>query len=332
MSLAPCGYGVQAQPQSIGNLAVVTVRSKTIAHAEDVARGIALRCVAAGCFSIQVSLLKLASGDGVVAPEMLFYRAIVGLPVVLLWVLIGPGTGALRTQRPMVHLGRSALGISSILMTFQAVIMLPLADATTIGFTAPIFATILSALILREKVGNQRRLAVVLGFVGVIVIMRPGGSGHEVPILGVLVALAAALGTAGVTITIRQLGSTEHVAAIVFWFFFCSAIVGAVLLPVFGSWHSPRTYAVLIGAGFAGALMQLSMTASLRHAPVAVLSPFDYLQIVGTTVLGWLLLSQSPTINTYAGAALIAGSGLYTAWREHRARRDRAIPPAQPLT
>jgi len=137
---------------------------------------------------------------------------------------------------------------------------------------------------------------------------------------------------AGVTITIRQLGSTEHVAAIVFWFFFCSAIVGAVLLPVFGSWHSPRTYAVLIGAGFAGALMQLSMTASLRHAPVAVLSPFDYLQIVGTTVLGWMLLSQSPTINTYAGAALIAGSGLYTAWREHRARRDRAIPPAQPLT
>lgn len=313
------------------NLDALTASPEPSVPAEDIARGIALRLASAGFFSIQVSLLKLASGDSVVAPEMLFYRAIFGLPVVLAWVLTGPGVRALRTERPMLHLGRSALGISSILMTFQALIMLPLADATTIGFTAPVFATILSALILGEKVGKQRRLAVVLGFVGVIIIMRPGGSGHEVPILGVLVALAAAMGTAGVTITLRQLGSTEHVAAIVFWFFVCSAVVGAVLLPIFGSWHAPLTYAVLIGAGVAGGLMQLTMTASLRHAPVSVLSPFDYLQIVGTTALGLLLLSQGPTINTVAGALLIAGSGLYTAWREHRARRDRLIPPAQSL-
>ncbi|MFW2830828.1 DMT family transporter [Sphingomonas sp. ID0503] len=296
---------------------------------ENIPLGIALRCAAAGFFSIQSSLLKLASADGVVAPEMLLYRALFGLPVVLVWVMFGPGFGALRMNRPSVHIGRSALGIASILCTFQSIVMLPLADAITIGFTAPIFATLLSAIILKEAVGPHRRWAVALGFVGVIVIMRPGGSGHEVPIAGVLIALIAAFGTAAVTITLRTVGGRETTASLVFWFFTFSTLVGLALLPFFGSAHRPWTYAVLVMAGLAGGTMQLTMTESLRHAPVSVVSPFDYLQIVGATILGWLLFTQSPTVNTAAGALLIGGSGLYTAWREHRLRRVPPVPPAQ---
>jgi drug/metabolite transporter (DMT)-like permease len=312
----------------------VSIRAKSLSTAhhvagENIGLGIALRCGAAGFFSIQSSLLKVASNDGVVAPEMLFYRALFGLPVVLIWVLLGPGLSALRPRRPRVHIGRSALGIAAILCTFESLILLPLADAITIGFTAPIFATLLSALLLGEKVGPQRRLAVALGFVGVIVIMRPGGSGHAVPLIGVAVALASALGTAGVTVTLRQVANSEHFAALVFWFFTASVLVGAALLPFFGSWHGPHTMLMLVIAGLSGGAMQLCMTSSLRFAPVSVISPFDYLQIVGATILGWLMLSQSPTINTFAGAALIAGSGLYTAFREHRLRRDRPIPPTQ---
>ncbi|PTQ10325.1 EamA family transporter [Sphingomonas oleivorans] len=295
-------------------------------------RGIALRCGAAACFSLMSALLKLASRDGVGAPEMLFYRALFGLPVVLAWVLMGPGLGALRTQRPLAHLGRSVLGISSIMCTFQALILLPLADATTIGFTAPIFATILSALFLAERIGRHRWLAVAAGFAGVAIVMRPGGSGHEVPLIGVGIGLLAALGTAGVTITLRQIGTTENVAAIVFWFFFCSVVVGAALLPFFGRAHAPLTWLLLALGGVAGGLMQLLMTASLRAAPVSVLSPFDYLQIVGTILLGWLFWHQGPSINTLAGAALIASSGFYTVWREHRLRRDRPVPATQPVT
>ena len=103
------------------------------------------------------ALLKLASLDGVTAPEMLFHRAFFGLPVVLLWVMTSQGgLKALKTRRPWAHAGRSALGVVSILCVFQTLTLLPLADATTLSFTAPIFATLLSFLILKEAVGPRR--------------------------------------------------------------------------------------------------------------------------------------------------------------------------------
>jgi len=293
---------------------------------QHIASGIGLRLASAGFYSIMAALLKLASTRGVVAPEMLFYRALFGLPVVLAWVLSGPGLGALATRRPWAHAGRSALGISSILCTFQALIMLPLADATTISFTAPAFATILSWLILREQVGRHRWLAILVGFAGVVIVMRPAATGLALPAGGVAIGLLAALGTAGVVITLRQLRHTEHVAAIVFWFFLASVGVGGCLLPFVGRVHETGTMFILAAAGVAGGLMQLTLTASLQKAPVSVLSPFDYLQIVGALALGWLLLAEVPTTSTLAGAALIVASGLYIAWRERLLQRRPALP------
>src|SRR5450830_630531 len=185
------------------------------AAGEDVVRGILLRIAAAGCFSIMTATLKLASQDGVAAPEMLFYRAFFGLPVVLAWVLTQPGgLSALSTRRPLAHLGRSALGVAAILCLFQTLTLLPLADATTLSFTAPIFATILSFFVLKEAVGPRRWAAVAVGFIGVIVVMRPGVGHSVLPLAGVAFALIGAVLTAGVTITLRQLRDTEQVAAI----------------------------------------------------------------------------------------------------------------------
>jgi len=250
---------------------------------------------------------------------------------VLIWVLSRPdGLKALTTRRPWAHVGRSALGILSILCVFQTLTLLPLADATTLSFTAPVFATLLSFLILKEPVGPRRWAAVALGFVGVAVVMRPGGGDHAVPLVGIGFGLAAAVLTAAVTITLRQLRDTEHVAAIVFWFFVASSIVGAILLPFVGHWRSPQTLALLIASGVVGGLAQLFMTASLQKAPVAVVAPFDYLQIIGAVIFGWWLLHTPPTLNTLAGGALIASSGLYTAWREHVRRKDSLIQPTAP--
>lgn len=303
----------------------------TAKSGEDIARGIALRIAAAGCFSVMAAVLKLASLDGVVAPEMLFYRAFFRLPVVLVWVVTQPGgLAGLTTRRPLAHVGRSALGIVSILCVFQTLTLLPLADATTLSFTAPIFATLLSFLILKEAVGPRRWAAVAVGFIGVLIVMRPGSVDHAVPLEGIGFGLVAALLTAGVTITLRQLRDTEHVAAIVFWFFVGSSIVGAILLPFVGQMHSPLTFALLIASGLTGGLAQLFMTASLQKAPVAVVAPFDYLQIVGAIVFGWWLMSTTPTLSTLAGAALIGSSGLYTAWREHVRRKAALIQPTAP--
>lgn len=300
----------------------------TSARQENVARGIGLRIAAAGLFSTTAALLKLAAEQGVLAPEMMLYRALFGLPVVLAWVLTSQGLGALKTQRPLAHLGRTALGIFSILCSLQALVMLPLADATTISFTTPIFATVLSWLILRERVGRHRWLAVLCGLIGVVVVMRPGGTSGAIPAAGVAIGLFAALGTAGVNIALRQMRDTEHVAAIVFWFFAGSALVGLALLPFFGRIHDSETMLLLAAGGIAGGLMQITLTASLQSAPVSVLAPFDYLQIVGAIILGWVLLSAVPTINTLAGALIISGSGLYMVWRERVLHRERTIAAA----
>lgn len=293
--------------------------------------GIALRIAAAGLFSVMSALLKLASTQGVVAPELVFYRALFGLPVVLIWVMTTQGgIQALKTERPWAHVFRSAIGITSLMFNFQALTMLSLGDATTIGFTAPIFATLLSGLFLKEVVGRHRWAAVLIGFAGVAVVLGAGSGAMAPPPAGVAVALIGAFGTAAVTITLRQLKDTEHVGAIVFWFFVASIGVGALLLPAFGSWHAPLTLLILAGGGVAGGLAQICMTASLRAAPVAVVAPFDYLQIIGAVIFGWWLMASTPTANTLVGAALIAGSGLYTVWREHVRRRQALIQATPP--
>lgn len=286
--------------------------------------GIALRIGAACLYAVMSALLKLAGERGVVAPEMVFYRALFGLPIVILWVLAGPGLATLRPKRPGAHLARSVLGALSILATFQALILLPLAAAITIGFTAPIFATLLSAVILREPVGARRWAAVALGFAGIVIATRPGTV--ALPLIGVVVAVLSALGQGSVTVTLRHLGRTEHPAAIVFWFFTFCTLAGLAALPFFGRGHDAGTFALLVAGGTAGGMMQLMMTMSLRVAPVSVVAPFDYSQILWAILLGWTIWGVAPAWATLAGAGLIAGSGLYTAWREHRLR-IRAAPP-----
>ena len=286
---------------------------------QSVSRGIAFRLVSVGCYSLMAALLKLASKHGVVAGEMLFYRAIFALPVVLVWALKTGGFSALRTHRPWAHLGRCVLGIASILCAFQALIMLPLATATTIGFTAPMFATVLSSLVLREKAGNHHWLAVILGLGGVAIIMLPGGpAGHAAPLTGVVIALLGALGTASVVTVVRQLRHSEHVAAIVFWFFVSSALVGGILLFYIGKQHDMETLAILAGAGFAAGIMQITLTESLHATPVSILAPFDYLQIVGALALGWLVFSEIPGESAILGGCFIILSGIYLLWREYR--------------
>ena len=292
------------------------------AHDHDhVVSGILCRIGSGFSFATMGALLKLASEQGLNAPELVFYRSLFSLPVILFWVLSRESLAALRPNRPLAHVWRSGLGLLSMGLTFQALILLPLADATAINFTAPIFATILSFLLLREFVGAHRWAAVLVGFVGVLIVARPGGS--SLPLLGVVIALVGALGQAGVTTTLRHLQGSENVVAIVFWFAVAGVSVGALLIPFFGGIHGPKAMALVIAGGLAGGAGQLLMTSSLR-APVAVVSPFDYLQIVAATAYGWLLFSDVPSTHTLVGAALIAGSGLYTGWREHRRRLEQA--------
>ncbi|TMJ20700.1 MAG: DMT family transporter [Alphaproteobacteria bacterium] len=268
--------------------------------------------------------IKLAAARGVALPEQAFYRFAFGLPPLLAWILITRNYGAWRTKRPLAHLARGALGLSTMACAFAALAWLPLAEAATIGFAAPLFSVMLSALVLKEPVGRHRWSAVALGLAGVLIVIQPGSS--HLPALGLALALLAALGTAAVTITIRQIGRTEATPTIVLWFTCFSILVAGLFMPVYALGHDAATWAILAGLGLAGGLGQLFLTSALRFAPVAVVVPFDYVQLIWAVLLGWALWSTRPAPGTWAGAAVIVASGLYTIHREHKLGRDKPRP------
>ena len=154
-------------------------------------RALGLRLFGISCLSIMTVLIKLASDAAIELPEIMFWRQALAVPVVLAVVLAGPGLASLKTQRFGAHLKRSVMGLTSMAFNFGAIILLPLAEQTTLGFAVPIFATILSALILKEQVGKHRWGAVLAGFAGVLIVVQPGGS--HIPPLGALVGLTSAI-------------------------------------------------------------------------------------------------------------------------------------------
>ena len=287
-------------------------------------RGIVLRLVSVTAFSVMAALVKAAGTQGVSLPELVFYRNAGALPVMIGWLLAGPGFAAVKTKRPMVHLTRSVLGISSMFCYFEALTLLPLAEAITIYYTAPIAATMLSAMFLREHVGPRRWAAVAAAFLGLLIVVQPGGAEHLSP-LGVTLGLMGAMMLGMVTVTLRQIATTENTAAIAFWFTVFGTLVGASLLPFFNQPHDTRTYVLLLASGLTGGLGQLAMTASLRYAPVSVVAPLDYGQIVWTVLIGWAVFGTTPLLTTIVGAVLITASGIYTAYRERVAHIARSV-------
>jgi drug/metabolite transporter (DMT)-like permease len=287
--------------------------------------GIGLRVTAATCFAFMAMLVKLGHEAGVEVVELAFYRFAFGLPPLLLWIAVSRNFDAWRTRRPLAHVWRAAAGLTTLLLSFFALTLLPLAETTTIGFAAPLFSVALSALILGESVGRHRWTAVILGFVGVLVVMRP--EGRDLPPLGLLLAGLAAFGAGIVTITIRQVGKTEGTQTIVLWFSLLSMAVTGALMPFFGQAHDGATWLLLLALGAVGGFSQICLTASLRYAPVSAVVPFDYSQLLWAVLLGWLVFSDQPASTTWLGAAIIIASGLYTLYREHRLGREAAREP-----
>jgi len=286
--------------------------------------GIALRIGAATSFGVMAAMIKLGDEAGVSVPELAFYRFAFGLPLLLIWIAATRNFGAWRTRRPLAHLVRGILGLSAMVTTFAALTYLPLAEATTIGFAAPLFAVALSALILHEPVGRYRWSAVLIGFAGVLIVMQPGGARLQAE--GLALAVAAALGVAAVTIAIREIGRTESMPTTVLWFTCFSILVTGLAMPFYGQAHGPGTWMILIGLGLAGGMGQLFLTSALRFAPVAVVVPFDYTQLIWAVLFGWLIWDTHPPATTWIGAAVIVASGLYTVHRERKLGRDKPRP------
>ena len=290
--------------------------------------GIALRLLAMASLSGMYAMVKLADAAGVHIVETLFWRQAVILPLLVLWALTHGGLSMFGTRRFGVHARRAMMGLTGMVFNFGGMIYLPMAEATTINLSVPIFAVIFAALFLHEPTGRARWSAVVAGFVGVVIVLNPtsmlvgGFSGDHG--IGTLIALGGAIMTALVTIQVRDLGRTESATAIVFWFSLISLVPLGLALPFFITAHSAGVWALLIGLGLLGAVAQMSLTGALRLAPVAVVTPMDYSSLLWSIACGWWLFGTLPADTTWAGAPLIVASGLFIAWREHRRHIERA--------
>ena len=284
---------------------------------------IAFRLVSVVAFATMGALIKFAEVRGAKLVELLFFRQALAIPVVFAAVIAGPGLQTLKTGRLSAHVLRTVIGLSSMSCMFLTIMLLPLAEATTLQFTVPIFATILGALVLREPTGWHRWGAVIMGFFGVVIVAQPG-SGH-IPLIGALTGLSAALLSATVSILLRHIGKTERATTTVFYFSLLSLVPLAPLFVMTAQPHDAWTWMLLVLIGLAGGIGQIAMTSSLALAPVAVVVPMDYSGLIWATLYGYLLFGALPTPMTWAGAPIIIASGLYIVWREHRRSQTNTI-------
>lgn len=275
------------------------------------------------------ALIKLASESGVHLLEIAFWRQFVSLPILFGLAMATGGIARLATKRPKAHLVRGIYGLVGMMLNFGGVIMLPLAEATTIGFSAPIFAVILSIVLLKESVGIWRWSAVIAGFAGIVIIAQPGGG--SIPLDGALVALGAAFMIALISIQIRDLGRTDKPLVIVFWF---SAISVVALLPAMLWMHEPLSgyqWALLLGIGLSGTWGQMLITIALRFGQVSSVIVMDYSSLIWATLYGWLIFAVLPTTNLWFGAPLIIAAGVIITWRERVATKHRFADQRQSI-
>jgi drug/metabolite transporter (DMT)-like permease len=288
--------------------------------------GLAMRLLAVLLLSAMSALIKLAEVRGATLPEIMFFRQGIAIPVVLGMMAIGPGLGAVRTGAFRGQFIRAAVGTTGMFFTFGTLLLLPLAEATTLSFTTPIFATILGAVVLREATGWHRWSAVAVGFLGVVVVTQPGS--NHFPLAGTACGLVAALFVAMVAIQLRRVGKIDRPLTTVFWFSALSSIPLGILYLFFARMHDETTFAILTGIGISGGFGQIAFSSAMRYAPVSTVMPMDYSGLVWATVFGWILFGALPTPMTWVGAPIIILSGLYIVWREHRLGRANALAAA----
>jgi drug/metabolite transporter (DMT)-like permease len=259
--------------------------------------------------------------------EIAFFRYLIGVLLFLPW-LMREGTFLPRTSRIGRHIFRAATGLAGMTCLFFASRLMPLAEATSLSFTAPLFAVLGGALVLQEKVSRHRWLCTALGFCGALIVLRPGAGTISA---GAAVALVGAVSIAMATLSAKTLARTESTTTIVFYFtMLVTPLAFAMALPV---WTTPALadlpWLVLIAV--LATASQMLLTQALREADASFVLPFDYSQLVFSALLGALIYAEIPSIHAVIGAAVIVGAALLSMLegRISRPGRNAPVPPRQ---
>jgi len=287
------------------------------AHQEHVVRGMVAAMGAFFMFTVMNVFAKLLSVNHSVI-EIGFYRNLIAcIPFLFMVFVLGRREILVIKSQPAAVGFRAVIGAVSLVTTFAAFSLMPMAETTVLLFTASLFIPMLGVIFLREHVGPYRWAAVAIGFVGVIVMAGPAGN---VNALGIAVALFAALMHATLQIILRHLGKFERPETVTFYFLVIGTIVTALPLPFVAVTPTMAEVPLLFGVGLSGAAAQFLLSTAFRNAPAAVVTVFNYSSIVWATLFGWMIWSEWPLPTVLAGAAIVIASNALVIWRESRAR------------
>jgi drug/metabolite transporter (DMT)-like permease len=303
--------------------------------------GIALKIASTLVFTAMATLIKLLS-DRYPVGELTFARSAFALVPVLVWAgSRGQLPGAFYTSHIGAHLVRSFAGVIGMFCGFTALSMLPIVDAIAIGYASPLMTVVFAVFLLGETVRMYRWSAVIVGFVGVLIILSdyvvPGASGHERSVAGALIAIAGAVFGAYAATQVRILTRYEGAATIVIIFSTFAALISLATLP-FG-WVAPSAgdTALMVLAGIFGGIGQVLLTQCYRFGDASTIAPFDYTSMIWTMVVSLAVFGAWPNATILFGTAIVIAAGLFVIWREHRlgierTRSKRAQTPTTPVT
>ena len=270
------------------------------------------------CFVGMGSLVKLLS-ENLPSQNVVFFRNLFGL-IILLPYIFKLGIKTLKTNNIRWHILRSIAGVSAMYCFFYALAELPLADAMLLKISAPLFIPIIAFVWLSEYISLRVIMAIMIGFLGVIFVLKPTGTIHIASLVGLLGGALAALAK----VTIRRMSDSEPTSRIVFYFGLIGLIVSAI--PLIWFWQDPTTkeWIILILLGAFGTVGQLFLTKSYILAPASRIAPFTYSSILFAAIIGWLFWDELVTLITISGALLIIVAGIIIL-REKKVRADNIL-------
>ncbi len=279
----------------------------------NVLRGALLMAAAAACYAILHGSVRYISSE--IHPfEITFFRNLFGFIVLLPWFVIH-GWRPLRTRRIGLHLLRATSNVVAMLMFFMALSMTPLAQVQALGFTAPLFTTVLAIFILGERVRLRRWTALIAGFIGALIIVRPGL--QPIDTGSVLTIVSAAIW--GFTlITIKMLSRTDSAVTITAYMVILMSPLSLLPALFYWTWPDPATWFWLVVCGVSGTVAQLLMAQSFRVAEATVVLPFDFTKIVWGALIGYLAFGEVVDMWTWIGAAVIFSGITYITYRERK--------------
>ncbi len=297
------------------------------AHIDRIALGMAASAASFFMLNTMNAFAKLLSTHHAVI-EVAFYRNVIAVAPFAVWFLLPGHRERLKIYgRPGTLVLRSVIGTASLVATFKAFNALPMADAQSLFFTASLFVPVMGYFFLKEHVGPYRWSAVVVGFLGMLVIVRPSGA---VNLAGVSFAITAAFMHATLGALLRILGRTERPETVTFYFLAIGSCLTGLAMPFVATVPAWQEVPYFVGAGISGAFAQMLLSIAYKYAPVALVTIFNYTGIVWATGYGWFIWGDWPCKPVWIGAGIIIASSLFIVWRENKMAKLARLMGAAP--